>query len=281
MDKRLIIKSSAPQITGLVSQLPTSKQMKSEVYRQWLDAMREQNRFHRKQWEYVYILQALEEHNLLREGVSGVGFGVGSEPLPAVMADRGCKVLATEINIEKPNVKGWVKDRSIESQLEALNNRDICDKDRFAELVTFRDVDMNNIPSDITGFDFTWSACSLEHLGTLKHGESFIFNSLDCLKPGGLAVHTTEYTFARKRTVEAGSSVYYRKSDIVSLAERLRKDGHEITLNFRAGRSLLDWYVDFPSHRDTKQVKLLVSKQWKLLLTTSIGMIIRKSPAGA
>jgi len=263
-------------MTGLVSQLPTANQMKSGVYQRWLDEIREKNRFNRKQWEYVYILQALHEHDLLREGVSGLGFGVGSEPLPAVMAGRGCTILATEINIEKPNARGWVKGKSIKELLDSLNNRGICEQARFAELVSFRDVDMNNIPSDINGFDFTWSSCSLEHLGTLKHGEDFIFNSLNCLKPGGLAVHTTEFTIARNRTVECASTVYYRKKDIVALADRLQEHGHEVTLNLSKGRSFLDWYIDFSPYRNTKHIKLIVSKQWKLLLTTSIGLIIRK-----
>ena len=267
-------------MSGLVSQLPTTDQMKSEIYKFWLDEIREENRFSRKQWEYVYILQALREYNLLRDGIRGVGFGVGSEPLPAVMAKHGCTVLATEINIEKPNVKGWVKDRSIDEQLASLNSRGICEDDRFKNLVSFRDVDMNNIPDDISGFDFTWSSCALEHLGSLKQGEDFIFNSLKCLKPGGLAVHTTEFTLARHGTVENGSTVFYRKKDIISLAERLHDSGHEITLNFSPGRSFLDWYIDFAPYRRTRHIKLIVSKQWKLLLATSIGLLIKKSPAG-
>ena len=119
----MIISTSEPQTTGLVSQLPTASQMRSEVYGRWLREIREENRFHRKQWEYIYILQALYEHDLLREGIKGLGFGVGSEMLPAVMASHGCSILATEINIEKPNEKGWVKNRSIEEQLNSLNNR--------------------------------------------------------------------------------------------------------------------------------------------------------------
>ena len=272
------IESSEPQMTGLISQLPTMNQMTSETYQRWLAEMREQDRVHRKQWEYVYILQALLENNLLKSGVRGVGFGVGKEPIPAVLANRGCTILATEINIEKPNEGGWVKGKSVDQMLEDLNDRGICDSGKFAELVSFRDIDMNNIPPDISNFDFTWSCCSLEHLGSLRRGEDFIFNSLKCLKPGGLAVHTTEFTLAKKRTVESGSTVFYRKSDIISLAQRLEAEGHEIALNFSNGRRFLDWYVDFSPYRNRKHLKLIVSKQWKLLLATSIGLIIKKKP---
>ena len=274
------IKSSESPMTGLISQLPIYNHMNSPEYKNWLGEIREENKFNRKQWEHIYILQALRANSFLRDGLRGVGFGVGGEPLPAVMAKNGCSVVATEINIEKPNESGWVKDKSVTEQLLSLNKRGICEKDKFGELVTFRDVDMNHIPDDLNNFDFTWSSCALEHLGSLKYGEEFIFNSLKCLKAGGLAVHTTEYTLARKKTVEYGTSVFYRKKDIVSLAKRLQNEGHEINLNFFTGRSFLDWYIDFAPYRDTRHIKLIISKQWKLLPVTSIGLVIRKSTNG-
>lgn len=272
-----MIHTTEPEMSGLTSQLVTQNQMESDVYRHWLSELRENNRYARKQWEHIYILQALHENNLLRDGVRGVGFGVGKEPLPAVMARHGCAVLATEINIEKPNKTGWVKGRNLEDQLRALNDRGICEDTKFRSLIRHQDVNMNHIPEEIRDYDFTWSSCSLEHLGSLKLGEDFIFNSLKCIKPGGIAVHTTEYTLSKVKTVERGSSVYYRQSDIISLAERLLGEGHEISLNFSKGRRLLDWRIDFSPYRDTKHLKLLVSKQWKLLIATSIGLIIKKS----
>ncbi|MCP4706086.1 MAG: class I SAM-dependent methyltransferase [candidate division Zixibacteria bacterium] len=273
----MTIESFEPQITNLKSQLPTYNQMKSEVYKDWIGELREGNKFNRKQWEHIYILQALRENNLLRDGVSGLGFGVGDESLPAVMAKNGCSVLATEINIEKPNEDGWVKGKNVDEQLAALNKLGICEKDKFKNLVSFRDVDMNHVPSDLNDFDFTWSSCALEHLGTMKHGEDFIFNSLKCLKPGGLAVHTTEFTLAKSKTVDHGFTVFYREKDIISLAKRLQNEGHEISLNFFKGRSFADWNIDFAPYRDKKHIKLIISKQWKLLLVTSIGLLIRKS----
>jgi len=226
--------------------------------------------------EHIYILQALHKNGMLAENKKGLGFGVGAESLPAVMASKGCTVLATEINIENPDERGWVTDRNLDQQMEAMNDRGICDDASFKSLVKFRDVNMNHIPEELKEFDFTWSSCSLEHLGSLKHGEDFIVNSLKCLKPGGIAVHTTEYTFFKNYTVDNASTVFYRKKDILSLAERLLDEGHEISLNLYKGKSFLDWYIDVPPHRNKNHIKLLVSKKSKIVLTTSIGLLIKK-----
>lgn len=271
-----ITENSQPTITNLKTQLVTQNQIKSKVYQDWLLEMRQKDRNHRKQWEYIYILQAVKEGSLMGNGFSGLGFGVGSEPIAAVLANHGCRLLVTEINIEKNNDKGWVRGRSSGQQLEALNSNGVCDAEKFASLVRFKDVDMNNIPSDLKNYDFTWSCCALEHLGTLRRGEDFMMNSLDCIRPGGLAVHTTEFTSSANKTIESGFSVFYRRKDIINFAERVLDEGHEISLNLTRGRRKFDWYFDIPPYRDINHIKLLISKNWKFLLTTSIGLIIRK-----
>ena len=42
-------------------------------------------RKHRKQWEFCYILQALCRAGVMRVSARGLGFGVGREPLVAVL----------------------------------------------------------------------------------------------------------------------------------------------------------------------------------------------------
>ena len=51
---------------------------------------------------------------------------------------------------------------------------------------------MRDLPDDLGSFDFIWSSCSFEHLGSLGEGERFVLEALRFLKPGGVAVHTTE-----------------------------------------------------------------------------------------
>ena len=45
------------------------------------------------------------------------------------------------------------------------------------------------IDTDCHGqFDFVWSACAFEHLGSILNGLEFVVNSVKCLKPGGVVL---------------------------------------------------------------------------------------------
>jgi hypothetical protein len=228
---------------------------------------------HRKVWEWSYITQALYERDLLKAGVRGLGFAVGREPLPAFFANYGCAIVATDLFETQAQQGGWVATGQHAANLEALNTRGFCDPELFRQRVTFRNVDMNAIPDDLRDFDFIWSSCSLEHLGTLKLGEQFIYNSLACLKPGGMAIHTTEYNVSSNgRTLDRGAVALYRKRDIQRIVKRLRREGHAIDLELRDGQGVADRYVDPPPYKQEVHLKLQIAEY----VVTSIGLVIRK-----
>jgi hypothetical protein len=56
----------------------------SEICALWNEPLH----LHRKLWEHAFIVHQLDSAGMLAAGRSGVGFGVGTEPLPAVFAGR-------------------------------------------------------------------------------------------------------------------------------------------------------------------------------------------------
>ncbi len=142
-------------------------------------------KLHRKTWEHCYIAQALYERDLLRPGARGLGFAVGREPLPAFFASEGCTIVASDVDAEHAREIGWAQTNQHADGLATLNERGLCPAEEFNRLVSYRSVDMNRIPNDLTGFDFCWSSCAFEHLGSIHHGQEFIVNMLNTLKPGG------------------------------------------------------------------------------------------------
>jgi hypothetical protein len=60
-----------------------------DAYRYWNAALGLTPRLHRKHWEFFYVCQGLYERRLLSEGRTGLAFGVGREPLPALFAALG------------------------------------------------------------------------------------------------------------------------------------------------------------------------------------------------
>ena len=82
---------------------------------------------------------------------------------------------------------------------------------------------MRQLPPDLDGFNFTWSACAFEHLGSIKLGQEFIQNQMHCLRPGGVAVHTTEYNvLSNADTISEGETVLFRRRDVERIVKHLK-----------------------------------------------------------
>jgi hypothetical protein len=114
-----------PSLERPISQACTYKQFVSPIYSMWCQQFGETPRLHRKQWEFCYILQALAVHGMLGPRQRGLGYGVGTEPLPAVMAARGCAVVVTDCDYEQAKAAGWVT--TDQHAIGAVNDRGICD----------------------------------------------------------------------------------------------------------------------------------------------------------
>ncbi len=263
---------SCPHAGGrLVSSLCTQAQHESPTFRWWVEQIREKHCLHRKQWEFAFIAQALTERGMLAPGRRGLGFAVGKEPLPALFASHGCEIVATDLDAASAKSRGWVDTNQHAQQLGDLNDRGICPSDEFAERVSFRVVDMNSIPDDLTGFDFVWSSCSFEHLGSISKGMRFIDRMTRCLKPGGVAVHTTEFNLSSNYlTLFWGQSVIFRRRDIEGMMVRLRRQGHHVELSLDRGDGPADKIVDRWPYTQLPHLKLRL----RGFVSTSLGLII-------
>jgi 2-polyprenyl-3-methyl-5-hydroxy-6-metoxy-1,4-benzoquinol methylase len=262
-----------PDLKDPVSQLCTYGQIMSEEYAYICKEMKVTPRPHRKQWEFVWITAAFKKAGILQPGRRLVGFGCGREKLPSFFASNGVEVLATDAPPEIVSAS-WAKGQQYSDNVDALWKRNIIDYQTFRNLVSFQHVDMNNIPTELKEFDGCWSACALEHLGSLRHGLEFIENSLDCLKPGGFAFHTTEFNLSsNSETFENPRSSIFRKCDIEEILHKVKEQGHEAwPLNLHPGEKLLDEFIDLPPH---SPLHLKVALR-QFFVGTSIGIAIRK-----
>lgn len=255
------------------SELCKAKDIQSEWYKRWCAELSEKPGFHRKQWEFMYVAQALWERGCLAPGKSGLVFAAGTEPLPALFAKHGCRILATDIFPELGIEKGW-NNGQLCFGAEQLNTRGLCPDEQFKELVSYKAVDMRAIPDTLTDFDFNWSSCSFEHLGTIGLGCRFLKDQLKTLKPGGWAVHTTEYNVSSNdETQDNNDTVIYRQRDVDMIVAELRAEGHFVEeLDYSIGGLPEDFKVDVHPHLQDVHLKLQVDKY----VVTSIGLIIQK-----
>lgn len=264
-----------------ISQLVTGEQIRHPEFDRWRMRLGMRHGLNRKLWEYVYIARALEVYLSFASRPKILGFGVGMERLPAALAAAGCEILATDYAESSEAVNPDWSARGLSDLLtprdgdwdESLRHKPICDPDVFARSVRFEAVDMTRIPAHLAGFDGLWSCGSLEHIGGLQAGRDFILRSLKCLRPGGVAVHTTEYNLSsNERTHEDPHLCFYRRRDIIELVRELNRAGHRVELTLERENSPENNDVDrAPFHYD-----FTMNAQHGLYVITSIGLIITK-----
>lgn len=259
---------------GVRSRLCTQEQLSQPWFQAWCEAMVEPPLVNRKTWEFAYVAEVLDKLGMLQSGRRGLGFGVGREPLVSLFASRGTDVVATDLAPTAKEAREWRLSDQHAFDVESMIRPGVVDPEVFRRHVTWRAVDMREIPEDLSGFDFCWSVCSLEHIGTLEAGLEFIENSLSTVAPGGIAVHTTEFNLSSNEdTVEAGPTVIYRERDIRELTDRLEAAGHEVAaLDLSRGEGLLDHYVDVPPFADEPVLRFLFASY----TLTSVALIVRR-----
>lgn len=261
----------APLTSPLVSSLAQRRDILS--LSRWANELNNGISSHRKLWEFEYISQTLFEKGMLEPKKKGLGFAVGSEALPALFAKYGVKVTASDLDESNPQSLNWQTHNAHAASIEHLERLDICDKDTFYENVSFIPLDMNNIPDNINDFDFCWSSCAFEHLGTVEKGRQFIHNTLKLLKPGGISVHTTEYNISSEESFDdVPYQAIYGKNFFDKLQEEITAAGHSFSpLDLRLGNHPDDDYVA-PAGKHDVHMKLMLSGN----VSTSIGIIITK-----
>jgi hypothetical protein len=259
---------------GIRSRLCTQAQLSEPWFSQWIWNMAERPRANRKAWEWAYIAHVLDTLDMLKPGKRGLGFGVGRDPLVPLFAARGVEIMATDLDAASQQAQGWMATDQHLDTLDSATWPNICDEEEFRRLVSTRPVDMRAIPRDLGQYDFCWSACAFEHLGSLDAGLDFVGNSLATLKPGGIAVHTTEYNVSSNDdTVETGPCVVYRERDIRGLVKKLEGAGNEVApLDLSPGDGALDHYVDLPPYEWEACLKFLFASY----TLTSVALVVRK-----
>ena len=231
--------------------------------------------WHRKLWEWVFEIHHLLESGAVAPGSRGLVFGVGTERLPALFASLGANVVATDAPTAVGQSQGWIETGQHVASLAGIRYPEIVDGDIFDQRVSYSTCDMRNIPPELNGFDFNWSSCCFEHLGSLDAGMNFVVNAVEnTLRPGGIAVHTTEFNLSsNEHTVETGDTVIYRRRDIEELIQRLRNRGHTVK-EFAVAPATHPWdfYVDTPPYTSKVHLKLLLAQY----VCTSAGLVIQR-----
>lgn len=210
-------------------------------------------RIHRKLWEFCSIADWFTKLDGYPH-CKVIGFGVGTEPLSAWFAEQGADVIVSDL----PSAK-WVDGQNATS-LSGIPTVGICNDARLSNL-SFAEIDMRCIPEEYTGgeYDFSYSAGSFEHLGSIVNGLKFFCRQMRCLRPGGVAVHTTELLCSGRQLNES-DVVAFAPADLRRLAAMLSRQGDELLeLDLESGTHADDLYIDAEPYSDEPHIKMELS----------------------
>lgn len=236
----------------------------------------ETGRYHRKIWEDVVIAQTFIDHVLnpavdrwqhtsKKPKLRALGFGCGHEPIPKWLVDNRVNVIATDAPGINP---AWD-----DTNQRAPNLTDLgLDSDN--KLVEFREVDMNAIPDDLLlgEFDFTWSCGSFEHIGGVDKSLEFFCHQMRCLKPGGIACHTTELNMdlGATDTIDSDNLVLFLDLDLARLAGMLWAQGDRLwSPDLVQGDTEIDRFIDRPPYAAPHHLNIEIGG----FVTTSVVLI--------
>ncbi len=235
--------------------------------------------YHRKTWEWCYISAILKKEGKLCCGTKGIGFAVGTEPLPALFAGMGSYILATDLNCDAEIAKLWQRNNeNTGSDVANLFYESLCSKDDFDKKVKYKDVDMNCIPEFIEdeGYDYCWSSCAIEHLGSIENSKTFLKNMTKCLKHGGIGIHTTEFNLSSEEdTIEYGGNIIWRKKDIEEIQRELHQVGCEMNVSYQRANTKINSYIDMPPYEGEAlpyHMNLVIDGY----ASTSIALVVKK-----
>ena len=259
----------APSLENPVGQMCTAGQFDDPVFSEIAEAMGMAPGRTRRSWEQAWIVSLLATHGMVAPGRRGLGFGVGRERIPSLLASRGVQVLASDTPDQPEELLLHPG-----AQKMALFHPEILHLEDFETTVGYRPIDMNHLPADLDGqFDFCWSASALDRIGSLAAASTFLEESLRVLRPGGIAAHTFTFNLSSDvATVDHPTLAALRRRDLEALAAQIQAQGHEmLPVNFHPGLEPQDAEVatrpDGPARPKQRHGALVI---------TSFGLAMRK-----
>jgi SAM-dependent methyltransferase len=225
-------------------------------------------RLHRKEWEFAQGVYGLRRLRCLSPGAAALGLGAGTEPIIFFLAGRLRQVVATDL---------YAGDFS---EHEA-DPRMLRDPEAFAPFAYHRDrlevrrMDATAIDYAPESFDLVFSFSAFEHFGTRRAQRACLAAIHHVLRPGGVAVLTTEVIL----NVWGRHGDYFRRAEL--LDDLIPGAGFHLAggnFCFATSRATLAGLVRLPHEIDRRPH--LVLRRWRTYFTSAAFFLEKPVPPG-
>lgn len=156
------------------------------------DELHEVPRFHRKQWEFAAIFDALSKAGVVRADAVGVSFGSGQELPIYALANHVKQIWATDLYTADTS---WPSARTDDPENVTAFVRDGAPFETNKDRIFAKSMDMCAIDFPDGHFDFAYSSSAVEHIGGWTNFKRHLDEVRRVLKPGGVYVMTTDISF--------------------------------------------------------------------------------------
>jgi SAM-dependent methyltransferase len=233
-----------------------------------LGAMVEPERRHRKEWEFAQGLYGLRQLRALHPDARALGLGCGHEPLIYFFATRLAEVIATDL------YEG-------DFQNGEANPLVLEDPSLFApfayppDALQMRRMDATRIDYPDASFDIVFSFSSLEHFGSRRLQLQSLAEIHRVLRPGGVAVLTTELILNRR----GYHWEYFRPAEL--LDDLVPRSGLVLAggdFSFRTTRDTFRGLVRIPA--EVNRLPHLILERWRTLFTSCSLFLEKPIPPG-
>jgi SAM-dependent methyltransferase len=233
---------------------------------------------HRKDWEWALGIIAMRRFGKLNEKSTAIGVGSGREAILYYLANKVKHVYATDLY----KVRNWMEAAPSDFPENPKKYAPFPYKE---DALTVLRMDGTKLEFPSESFDIAFSFSSIEHFGGGKNHSGALRSLKEIervLKPGGLAVITTEYIINDKEHPEFFNrrTIY---SDLIDKLERLKLVE---PLDLRITTKTLDTVIDYSSvgvswnniNNDYKRTHPHIALRIKNILFTSIMLVFQKMP---
>lgn len=212
-----LISTEPPTLASPVCQLATAAQLAEPAFRAWEQRLDLRPAGTLSAWRDAYILQALRRYGMLAPGARGIGFDLDGMALASAIAEDEAEILVTTSLLADAGAAdaGAAGEGPPESG-------------RLAPHVTARAIDHRAIPADLVDFDFAISDGCSARLGSVQAMPRFVEAVMNCLRPGGLAVHMFPFDLAASGGRTVGDEMLFAREHIDRLALVLISRKHEV-----------------------------------------------------
>jgi SAM-dependent methyltransferase len=164
--------------------------------------LREVPRFHRKQWEFAAIFLSLQQHGMLDKNKVGLSMGGGKELLLYAIAQHIEQLLVTDL-YDTETTWDCAKTGDPDEFLKT-NMPFPVDTGKFQALR----MDMRDLKFPEKSFDFCYSSCAIEHIGSREDFLQHFNEVARVLKDDGVYVLTTEVHYGSETIPDPNNHVF-------------------------------------------------------------------------